>query len=78
MEIPDYVSIAKKIGFDTIRIAKMWNWGTWSHEEFQKKNVSDKSHPHYKNFLDILKHPDILNDKTIFKNYWTNELNDKT
>jgi molybdenum cofactor biosynthesis enzyme MoaA len=77
MEIPDYVSIAKKIGFDTIKIAKMWNWNTWPHEEFQKRNVSDKSHPHYKNFLDILKHPDILNDNTILKNYWTNDLNDK-
>ena len=78
MEIPEYVKIAKKIGFNSIKIGKMWNWDTWSLEEFQERNVSDKSHPLFKNFLDILRHPDILKDNTIVKNYWINELNDKT
>lgn len=77
-EILDYVLISKQLGFDIIRIGKMWNWDTWSQEEFQERNVSDKTHPCYKDFLDILRHPSILKDNTIIKNYWVNELNDKT
>lgn len=77
-EIPDYVNIAKKIGFNSIKIGKMWNWDTWAPEEFQERNVSDNNHPLYKDFLDVLRHPAILKDSTITKNYWITDLNDKT
>ena len=75
-EISDYVQISKQLGFDIIRIGKMWNWDTWSQEEFQERNVSDKSHLQYNEFLDILRQPKILEDDTIIKNYWINDLND--
>ena len=45
-------------------------------EEFQERNVSDKSHLQYNEFLDILRQPKILEDDTIIKNYWINDLND--
>ena len=54
----------------------MWNWDTWPQEEFQERNVSDKSHSQYKEFLDILRQPKILEDDTVIKNYWINDLND--
>lgn len=75
-EIFDYVQISKQLGFDIIRIGKMWNWDTWSQQEFQERNVSDKNHPQYKEFLDVLRQPEILEDDIIIKNYWVNDLND--
>ena len=73
-EIPNYVKICKDIGFDTIRIDKMWSWGTWSDAEFASLNVSDSAHPKYQEFLNILRDPTILNDNQIFKRYWRNDL----
>ena len=73
-ELPKYVRICKTLGFDEINIGKMWNWGTWTTEEFNKRNVSDPAHPGYQLFLDVLRDPVILNDPLVNKNYWINDL----
>lgn len=73
-EIPNYIKICKDIGFDVIRLGKMWSWGTWSDEEFARLNVSDSKHPNYEEFLNIIRTPEILNDAQIRKGYWINDL----
>jgi sulfatase maturation enzyme AslB (radical SAM superfamily) len=54
-EMTKYAEIVDSIGFDEIRIGKMWNWDTWPLDEFNKRNVSDSAHPDYKKFLEELK-----------------------
>ena len=38
-EIPDFIRWAKRLGFDTAYLSNIWNWGTYSDEEFEN-NVS--------------------------------------
>ena len=54
-EIPQYVQLAKSIGFNEINLSKMWNWGTWSDEEFIQLNVSSVNHPRHQELVAIVK-----------------------
>lgn len=74
LEINEFVKITKELGFDRINLTKMWNWGTWTDLEFSARNVSDKSHPSYNNFLNVIRNPNILNDDTIAKFAWKQDL----
>jgi len=53
-EIPAYINLAKQLGFTHIRLSRMWNWDTWSTDEFNKLNVTDSNHPCYTELLEIL------------------------
>ena len=53
-EIPEYIALTKQLGFDLIGVSRMWNWDTWSMEEFTQRNVSDSSHPLHNELLDML------------------------
>lgn len=53
-EIDQYVAIADQLGFDEIFISKMWNWGTWSSDEFKMYNITDPSHLEHKNLVTII------------------------
>ena len=53
-EIPTYIEIAKSIGFDSIQLSTMWNWGTWEMDEFNQLNISDPTHPKHQDLIDIL------------------------
>lgn len=65
-EIPEFIKIAKEIGFDEIQLSRMWNWGTRDPSAFNPLNVCDPSHPNHKELLDILNQFD--DDKTISRN----------
>ena len=54
LEIPQYIETAKSLGFNQIGIGKMWNWNTWSMEEFDHLNISDPTHPKHTDLLVIL------------------------
>jgi hypothetical protein len=54
-EIPQYIEIAKLIGFDAVNLSKMWNWDTWDHDEFQRLNISDPAHPKHQELFNIIK-----------------------
>lgn len=54
LEIPQYVEIAESLGFDSIQLNKMWNWGTWSDDEFKRLNITDPSHPDHSALLEIV------------------------
>jgi hypothetical protein len=53
-EIPEYIRVAKELGFDSIALSVMWNWDTWSPEEFARVNVADPLHPQYQELLDVV------------------------
>ena len=53
-EIPQYIEVAKSLGFDKINLTKMWNWGTGGDDEFSRINVSDPAHPEYQLLIDIV------------------------
>ena len=53
-EIPQYIELAKSLGFDQINLGRMWNWGTWSDVDFEEKNVTDPNHYYYYKLLNIL------------------------
>lgn len=55
LEIPDYVTLVKNIGVDIIQLSLMWNWGTWSDQDFKKLNVGDKNHPEHHELINILR-----------------------
>ena len=46
-EIPEFVRICNELGINNINLQKMWNWGTWSAEEFARKNIYNSEHPDY-------------------------------
>jgi MoaA/NifB/PqqE/SkfB family radical SAM enzyme len=54
-EIPMFTELCKELGIDRINFQKMWNWGTWDQDVFNKKNVFDKSHPNYLDLKEIFK-----------------------
>jgi MoaA/NifB/PqqE/SkfB family radical SAM enzyme len=46
-EIPMFVTLCKELDIKHINWQKMWNWGTWSQEEFDRKNIYNPTHPLY-------------------------------
>jgi len=54
-DIPQYIEIAKSIGFDKINLSNMWNWGTWDQDEFRRLNISDPAHPKHQELFNIIK-----------------------
>ena len=38
-EIPDFIRWAKEMGFDSAYLSHIWNWGTYTEEEFEE-NIS--------------------------------------
>lgn len=54
LEIPMYFKLAESLGFDVIQLNKMWNWGTWPDDTFQKLNITDQTHPDHKALLEII------------------------
>jgi sulfatase maturation enzyme AslB (radical SAM superfamily) len=54
-EIPDFVELCQDLGIDQINWQKMWNWGTWSQEEFQEHNIYQPDHRLYPELVEIFK-----------------------
>jgi len=45
MEMPDFVSLGKLLGFDTVYFSQLVNWGTYSEEEFRNRAIYLPAHP---------------------------------
>ena len=58
-EIPKFIELCNNIGIDRINFQKMWNWGTWSPDIFQNKNVNHSKHPDYAELVSILRQANI-------------------
>ena len=52
-EIPAFVELCHGLGIDQIYFQKMWNWGTWSQQEFDAKNIYNPRHPDYSDLVKI-------------------------
>jgi molybdenum cofactor biosynthesis enzyme MoaA len=52
-EIPAFVDLCRELGIDNIGWQKMWNWGTWSQEEFLQKNIYRPDHPLYADLVQV-------------------------
>jgi MoaA/NifB/PqqE/SkfB family radical SAM enzyme len=54
-EIPAFVELCQDLGIKQINWQKMWNWGTWSQEEFQEHNIYQPNHRLYPELVEIFK-----------------------
>jgi MoaA/NifB/PqqE/SkfB family radical SAM enzyme len=52
-EIPLFVDLCADLGIGRINWQKMWNWDTWSPEQFAEKNIYSSDHPEYQKLVDI-------------------------
>jgi hypothetical protein len=43
--------LAREMSIDTVYYQRMWNWGTWPLEEFERKNIYNPDHPDYQQLL---------------------------
>lgn len=50
-EIPMLRKLCKEMGINKIQYQRMWNWGTWPLDEFNKRNIYNPEHPDYKQLL---------------------------
>lgn len=57
-EIPAFVDLCHDLGIDNIYWQKMWNWGTWTQEEFLQNNIYSPDHPMYSDLVSIFKKAD--------------------
>lgn len=71
-EIPEYIDVCTQLGFSTIRLSKLWNWGTWDIEKFKQLNVSDSDHPQYLEFINIIKQ--YKHNPKVKLDYWKNDI----
>jgi sulfatase maturation enzyme AslB (radical SAM superfamily) len=53
LEIPKFFDLCKSLNIESINLQKMWNWGTWPDDEFNKKNIYDHQHPQFNDLKKI-------------------------
>ena len=51
--IPEFIQIAQAHNFDSYT-SRIFNWGTFTDEVYNKHNIFDTRHPEHVNFLKIL------------------------
>jgi len=54
MEMPDFVHLGRRFGFDTVYFSQLVNWGTFSEEEFSNRAIHLPTHPKHPEFVDLL------------------------
>lgn len=54
-EIPLFKTLCDELGIKHINYQKMWDWASWSKEEFNQHNVYTREHPEYNNVINLLK-----------------------
>jgi sulfatase maturation enzyme AslB (radical SAM superfamily) len=59
MEMPAFVRLAKQLGADTACFSMILDWGTWPTEVFKTKCIWLESHPRFREFLNVLKAPEL-------------------
>jgi len=64
MEMPDFVRLGKRLGFDTVYFSQLVNWGTFSEEEFRNRAIYLPAHPKHSEFVDLLK-DEIFNESLV-------------
>tara|TARA_Y100000780_G_scaffold159130_1_gene144280 strand:- start:174469 stop:175596 length:1128 start_codon:yes stop_codon:yes gene_type:complete len=60
-EMPQFVKLGKELGVDQVYFQRISNWGTYSREEFKRKDMAHPQHAQYKRFLEVCRHPLMRN-----------------
>jgi organic radical activating enzyme len=53
-EMPDFVRLGKRFGFDTVYFSQLVNWGTFSEGEFRRRAIHLPTHPRHAEFVELL------------------------
>jgi MoaA/NifB/PqqE/SkfB family radical SAM enzyme len=53
-EMPEFVLLGKRLGFDTVYFSRLLSWGTFSEEEYNRRAIHLPSHPKHPELLEIL------------------------
>jgi wyosine [tRNA(Phe)-imidazoG37] synthetase (radical SAM superfamily) len=64
VEMPDFVSLGRQFGFDTVYFSRLFNWGTFSEEEYQRRAVHLTGHPKHRLFIDLIRE-DLFKDSMV-------------
>jgi len=63
-EMPDFVSLGKRFGFQVAYFSQLVNWGTFSDEEFRTRAVHLRTHAAHEEFLLLLQN-DVFDDPVV-------------
>lgn len=64
MEMPDFVCLGKRFGFDIVYFSQLVNWGTFSEREFKNRAIHFTNHPRHSDFVDLLQN-EIFDDPVV-------------
>jgi MoaA/NifB/PqqE/SkfB family radical SAM enzyme len=67
-EMPEAVEIARAFDFDAIHFQMIRNWGTFTVAEFEGHFIGSPDHPDYREFLEVLRHPNLTWDGVDWSN----------
>lgn len=56
-EMPAFVALARRFGFDLVMFNKILNWGTYPASEYQRRAVHLAEHPRHAELLAVLRDP---------------------
>ena len=56
-EMPAFVALAKRFGFDLVLFNKLLNWGTFSASEYRRRALHLRQHARHAELLDVLRDP---------------------
>lgn len=56
-EMPDFVRLGKRFGFDVVYFGQLVNWGTFSPEEFSRRAVHFPAHPRHHELRLLIQDP---------------------
>lgn len=64
-EMPDFVELGKRFGFDVVYFSQLVNWGTFADEEFRRRAVHFPTHPQHEPFWELLQRP-LFDDPVVY------------
>lgn len=53
-EMPDFVHLGSRFGFDKVTFSRLMNWETFSEEEYISRAIHLSSHPNHKELIELL------------------------
>ncbi|HWO43631.1 MAG TPA: hypothetical protein VNO43_17720 [Candidatus Eisenbacteria bacterium] len=58
-EMPAFVRLGERFGFDSVYFSQLVNWGTFSDAEFRSRAVHLPAHPAHREFAQLLRSPSL-------------------
>lgn len=53
-ELPEFLDLGKRLRVDRLNLQQLVNWGTYSADDYKKRNVVEKTHPSHQEFVEML------------------------